>query len=88
MLGNNQPKGGSVTLTVDPKAQTAAYDGLRALGPNVEGAVVALEPVDRARSWRWSATPTYDPNKLASHDFSQVQDAWKQLTNATRTSRC
>jgi peptidoglycan glycosyltransferase len=25
------------------------------------------------------SSPTYDPNRLASHKFSQVQDAWKQL---------
>src|ERR1700712_5493998 len=43
--GDNQPpKGGSVTLTVDPDAQKAAYDGLKALGKNVQGAVVAIEP--------------------------------------------
>ncbi|MGN6574435.1 MAG: penicillin-binding protein 2, partial [Nocardioides sp.] len=44
MIGNSQPKGGSVSLTIDPKAQTAAFDGLHALGDNIEGAVVALDP--------------------------------------------
>ena len=44
MLGNSQPKGGSVSLTINPKAQEAAFDGLRALGANVQGSVVALEP--------------------------------------------
>src|SRR5680860_1170666 len=36
LFGNSQPEGGDVSLTIDPKAQTAAYDGLRALGDNVE----------------------------------------------------
>ena len=44
LVDNQAPKGGSVTLTVDPDAQKAAYDGLRALGNNVRGAVVAIEP--------------------------------------------
>ena len=33
-----------LVLTVDPAAQTAAFDGLAALGEGTEGAVVALEP--------------------------------------------
>jgi peptidoglycan glycosyltransferase len=79
MLGNSQPKGGSVTLTIDPKAQTAAYDGLRALGKNVKGAVVALDP-STGKVLALATAPTYDPNQLASHSFSAVQHAWKQLT--------
>jgi penicillin-binding protein A len=78
MLGNSQPKGGSVSLTVDPKAQTAAFDGLRALGKNVQGAVVALEP-STGKVLAMVSNPTYDPGQLASHDFSSVQQAWKRL---------
>jgi peptidoglycan glycosyltransferase len=82
MLGNSQPQGGSVSLTVDPKAQTAAYDGLRALGKNVEGSVVALDPTT-GKVLAMVTSPTYDPNRLASHSFSSVQRAWKEL-NATK----
>lgn len=78
MLGNSQPKGGSVSLTIDPKAQTAAYDGLRALGADAQGAVVALEP-STGKVLAMVTNPTYDPGRLASHDFSSVQDAWKSL---------
>ena len=82
MVGNSQPKGGSVSLTIDPKAQTAAYDGLRALGKNTEGAVVALDPTT-GKVLAMATHPTYDPNRLASHKFSEVQQAWDEL-NSTK----
>jgi penicillin-binding protein A len=80
LLGNSQPTGGSVTLTVDPKAQNAAFDGLRALGKHVEGAVVALEP-STGKVLAMVSNPTYDPNLLASHAFGSVQGAWKSLNS-------
>ncbi|MEP7091291.1 MAG: penicillin-binding protein 2 [Nocardioidaceae bacterium] len=79
LLGNSQPKGGSVSLTVDPKAQTAAYDGLRALGSNIEGSVVALQP-STGKVLALVSSPSYDPNVLASHRFAAVQQAWAKLT--------
>jgi peptidoglycan glycosyltransferase len=78
MLGNSQPKGGSVSLTLDPRAQTAAFEGLRALGQNVQGSVVAIEP-STGKILAMVSSPTYDPNQLASHDFSDVQQAWERL---------
>ncbi|HEX6249633.1 MAG TPA: penicillin-binding protein 2 [Nocardioidaceae bacterium] len=79
MFGNSQPKGGDVTLTIDPAAQTAAFDGLRELGgPNVKGSVVALNPSTGA-ILAMVSSPTYDPNELASHRLSEVSEAWKRL---------
>lgn len=78
LIGNSQPKGGSVSLTIDPKAQSAAYDGLRALGKNTEGSVVAIEP-STGKVLAMVSSPTYDPNRLASHRFTAVQDAWESL---------
>ena len=78
MLGNTQPKGGSVSLTVDRAAQDAAFNGLRALGPGTEGAVVALEPAT-GKILAMASNPSYDPNVLSSHNLSAVQDARERL---------
>ncbi len=78
LVGNQEPQGGSVSLTINPKAQKAAYDGLRALGENVQGAVVALEP-STGKVLAMVSSPTYDPNRLASHDFAAVNQAHQQL---------
>ena len=78
MIGNTQPKGGSVSLTVDAAAQNAAFTGLRRLGRGVEGAVVALEP-STGKILAMVSNPTYNPNVLSSHDFGAVTDNRKRL---------
>ncbi|MGH3331109.1 MAG: peptidoglycan D,D-transpeptidase FtsI family protein [Nocardioidaceae bacterium] len=78
MFGNNQPKGGDVTLTINPKAQTAAYDGMRALGENVKGSVVALDP-STGEILAMVSSPSYNPSGLSSHKMSTITDAWDRL---------
>src|SRR5688500_13511388 len=62
-LSQKAPKGGSVTLTVDPAAQDAAYAGIQQLGADSEAAVVALEP-STGKVLAMVSNPTYDPNRL------------------------
>ena len=78
LLGSGQPKGGSVELTLDPAAQQAAYDGLQALGEGIQGSVVAIEPAT-GRILAMVSLPSYDPNRLASHDLSKVSKADREL---------
>lgn len=79
LVDNQQPKGGSAVLTINPDAQKAAYDGLRALNKNVRGAAVAIEP-STGKILAMVSAPSYDPNKLASHDFGKVGDIKQKLS--------
>ena len=80
LLNNEQPKGGSVQLTLNRAAQRAAFDGLDAMGDGVRGSVVALEP-DSGRILAMVSMPTFNPNELASHDLSKVAEADRRLNN-------
>ena len=80
LISNDPPQGGNVLLTVDPAAQEAAYDGLKALGPNTQGAVVAIEP-DTGKILAMASFPTYDPNALASHDLGAVTEDFARLND-------
>lgn len=79
LLSNKKPKGGSVELTLDALAQKTAASGLASLGKNAKGAVVALNPSTGA-ILAMANQPSYDPNRLAGHDFSAVQKSWNALT--------
>ena len=79
VFAGQRPSGVNLETTINPAAQRAAAE---ALG-NRRGAAIALEPHTGAILAMVSA-PTYNPNRLASHDMTAVQDAWREL-NADET---
>lgn len=78
-LSQEQPKGGSVTLTVDPAAQDAAYATIQQLGSGAEAAAVALEP-STGKVLAMVSNPSYDPNRLATHDLEASEKAYEELS--------
>jgi len=96
MITNKQQKGATVQLTVNSKAQQAAYEGLAAIlqGTNRVGGVVALNPSTGA-ILAMASYPSYDPNLLATHNVNQLNTNDKKLltenpspllNNATQTT--
>jgi peptidoglycan glycosyltransferase len=79
LVNGSATKGGNVELTINPAAQLAAFNKLRALGPDVQGAVVAIEP-DSGKILAMVSLPSYDPNKLADHDFKKANAYADQLS--------
>lgn len=76
LITGRQPKGGAVSLTINPQAQKAAWD---ALGDR-RGAVVAIEP-STGKILALVSKPAYNPNSLASRDSNVANDAWNTLNN-------
>ncbi|GAA3860439.1 penicillin-binding protein 2 [Saccharothrix violaceirubra] len=74
LITGRDPKGGSIQLTIDPKLQKAAFDGLA----GVTGSVVAIRP-STGEILAMTSTPSYDPNRLASHDPAVQEEAWEEL---------
>lgn len=74
LISGEQPRGGSLELTIDPVLQKAAYDAL----DGQKGAVVAINPKTGALLALVS-TPGYDTNKLASPDGNISSDYAKAL---------
>lgn len=63
LIGGEQPRGGSVELTIDPAMQKTAYDAL----DGQKGAIVALNP-KTGEILALVSYPSFDTNKLASPD--------------------
>ena len=74
LLTGEQPTGASVTLTLEPKVQQAAWDAL----DGRKGAVVALDP-ETGAILAMVSSPSYDPNTLATHDGDAEAQAWSSL---------
>jgi penicillin-binding protein A len=73
-----RPKGGTVETTISAKAQKAAWKALAGR----KGAVVAIDYTTGAIK-ALVTSPSYDPNKLATHDLNASKKAWTQLTTDT-----
>ncbi|MDR1187949.1 MAG: penicillin-binding protein 2, partial [Bifidobacteriaceae bacterium] len=69
-----KPTGGAVELTIDPAVQEAAWN---ALGES-QGAAVALDAKTGA-ILALVSKPTFDPNALAVHDPTAVQETYNAL---------
>ena len=74
LVTGTSPQGASVMLTLDPEIQRVAWD---ALGDN-RGSVVAIDP-STGRIIAMVSTPSFDPNRLASHSSSSVLSAYLEL---------
>jgi peptidoglycan glycosyltransferase len=72
------PQGGSVVLSINAKAQQAAYNGLKASGH--PGAVVALDPKTGA-ILALASYPSYDPSVLTTHNSRSDTQAYRQLVH-------
>jgi peptidoglycan glycosyltransferase len=82
LFTGRDPAGGDVVLTLDPAVQKAAMAGLQ----GKTGAVVALDPSTGA-ILGMASTPTFDPNKLSSHEPRKIRDYAAQLDKASPDPR-
>ena len=74
LFGGQEPKGGAVSLTIDPAAQEAAASSLG----SVVGSVTALNP-KTGEILALVQSPSFDPNLLSSHDPKQITEYYQAL---------
>lgn len=83
LITGRTPSGGNVQLTIDPKIQAAAYNGMVSAG--YTGAAVAIQP-STGQILAMVSNPSYDPNGLASHDTTTQSNTWASLNPTSTTS--
>lgn len=74
LFADASPRGGAVSLTLNPDAQRAAFDGLAGR----TGSVVALDP-RTGRILALASSPSFDPAVLSSHVPSDILAAMTAL---------
>lgn len=82
LLAGREPPGETLRLEIDPVVQNAAVGQL----DGRTGAIVALEP-ETGAVLAMASSPRYDPNPLASHDGSEVREAWQRLEDDAANPR-
>jgi peptidoglycan glycosyltransferase len=75
LLSGREPQGGTIEITINPRAQEAAYEGLR----GKSGAVVAVDPGTGA-ILALASTPSFDPERLSSQDPEAISAAYAELS--------
>lgn len=75
-ISGRPPSGANVELTIDANAQKKAWDAL----DGRRGAVVALDPHTGA-ILAMVSSPSYDPNRLATHNRKDAAKAWTELND-------
>ncbi len=83
LITGKQHKGANVSLTINSKAQQAAYAGLQQAlqGTGRVGGVVALDP-STGKILAVASYPSYDPNLLAVHDGNTLNANDSKLLHA------
>lgn len=76
LFTGRKPQGASLELTINPKVQEAAIEGLN----GQKGAAVALDPRTGA-ILAMVSIPSYDPSVLASHDLKAAAKASEKLNS-------
>ncbi len=80
LITGKQRRGANVTLTINSKAQNAAWQALETMTNGKPGAVVAIDPQTGA-ILAMASYPSYDPNVLTTHDGTKLNTADQALLN-------
>jgi peptidoglycan glycosyltransferase len=83
LITGGSSAGGTVQLTIDPKIQAAAYNTM--VQDGFTGAAVAIQP-STGQILAMVSVPSYDPNKLSSHDTAAAQAAYNSYNPSSITS--
>lgn len=76
IVNGQPPRGADVLTTIDPELQRVAYEAIE----KYQGAVIALDP-DTGRVLAMATSPSFDTNRLASHDTTAVNDEYDRLVD-------
>lgn len=79
IITGQAPRGSNVIVSLDPELQRVAYDALA----GYEGAVVAMDP-STGRILAMATSPSFDTNRLATHDTRAVSASYDELVADAR----